>query len=83
MNITDRPFDGPVHKAYTLAIISLLDLLHPELEVLEVVTNIAENIYEKVILGPENGPEGTAENAGPTGDRGESPEDSSGTSEND
>lgn len=46
---TDRPFDTEVHQAYTLAIISLLDLMMPEAKVLDVVSNLAESIYEEVI----------------------------------
>lgn len=46
---TNRPFEGQVHQAYTLAIISLLDIMMPEAQVLEVVSNLAENIYEEVI----------------------------------
>lgn len=45
----DRPFDTEVHQAYTLAIVSLLDLMMPEAKVLDVISNLAESIYEEVI----------------------------------
>lgn len=81
MDITEMPFNGSVHKAYTLAIISLLDLLHPELDILEITSRIAESIYEKVILR-EGGLGGTENDNGETGGGSRPPQDSDGTQEN-
>lgn len=50
MAISDKPFEGEVQQAYVLAIISLLDMVLPDVNVLEIITKLAENIYEEVIL---------------------------------
>lgn len=83
MDITDKPFDRQVHKAYTLAIISLLDMVWPELDILDTITKIAENIYEQVVIPHEGGPSGTEENDDSTGEGSENTEVADGSATND
>lgn len=64
MGIQDKPFTPDVQASYLLAIAVLLDILHPEKNILELLTTIAEGIYDDVITsgGPKE-TEGDARNA--------------------
>lgn len=81
MDITDMPFRGDVHRAYTLALVSLLDLLYPEVDILQIITNLAENIYEEVITKNRLG--STGDSFGGTESGSETSETSDGSPKND
>lgn len=81
MDITELAFKGDVHRAYTLALVSTLDLLFPEQNILDVVTKIAESIYEKVITSDGLGD--TEETPSGTESGSKTPENSDGSSKND
>lgn len=81
MGIQDKPFTPDIQAAYVLATVVLLDMLFPDTDIMELVTKIAEGIYEEVIAPSE--PTGTEGNLGTVGGGSERTADTDGPSEND
>jgi hypothetical protein len=81
MGIQDKPFTPDIQAAYVLATVMLLDALYPDTNIMELVTKIAEGIYEEVIA--PSGLAGTEENPATSGGGSENPADTDGPTEND